>query len=121
MFTEPENTLGQITEGLKAGALDIQALSSDGAKVLAQGKLETFNNEIDTSTGTIRLKAAFANTDHHLWPGLSVSTALTVATLHDVVIVPASAVQHGPNGLYAFVIDQDGKGRCSPPQGLAVG
>ncbi len=109
VFTEPENTLGQITEGLKAGALDIQALSSDGAKVLAQGKLETFNNEIDTSTGTIRLKAAFANTDHHLWPGLSVSTALTVSTLHDVVMVPASAVQHGPSGLYAFVIGQDGK------------
>ncbi len=109
VFTEPENTLGQITEGLKAGALDIQALSSDGAKVLAQGKLETFNNEIDTSTGTIRLKAAFANTDHHLWPGLSVSTALTVAILHDVVMVPASAVQHGPSGLYAFVVGQDGK------------
>ena len=109
VFTEPENTLGQITEGLKAGALDIQALSSDGAKVLAQGKLETFNNEIDTSTGTIRLKAAFANTDRHLWPGLSVSTALTVATLHDVVMVPASAVQHGPSGLYTFVIGQDGK------------
>ncbi len=109
VFTEPENTLGQITEGLKAGSLNIQALTSDGTKVLAQGKLETFNNEIDTSTGTIRLKAAFANTDHHLWPGLSVSTALTVATLHDVVMVPASAVQHGPSGLYTFVIGQDGK------------
>ncbi len=109
VFTEPENTLGQITEGLKVGALDVQALASDGTKVLAQGKLETFNNEIDTATGTIRLKAAFANTDHHLWPGLSVSTALTVATLHDVVMVPAAAVQHGPSGLYAFVIGQDGK------------
>ncbi len=109
VFTEPENTLGQITEGLKAGALDIEALTSDGTKVLARGRLETFNNEIDTSTGTIRLKAAFANTDRHLWPGLSVSTALTVTTLHDVVLVPASAVQHGPSGLYTFVIGQDGK------------
>ncbi len=114
VFTEPEKSLGQITDGLKTGALDIQALTSDGTKVLALGKLETLNNEIDTSTGTIRLKAAFANTDHHLWPGLSVSTALTVATLHDVVMVPATAVQHGPSGLYAFVIGQDGKVDAQP-------
>ncbi|RYB06338.1 efflux RND transporter periplasmic adaptor subunit [Lichenibacterium ramalinae] len=109
VFTEPENALTDITEGRKAGPLDVGALSSDGSKPLADGMLETFNNEIDTSSGTIRLKGTFANTDHKLWPGLSVSTRLKVKTLKGVVLVPFSAVQHGPDGLYAFVIGPDSK------------
>lgn len=109
VFTEPENTLAGITAGRKAGALDVQALSSDGEARLADGTLETFNNEIDTSSGTIRLKGTFTNGDHKLWPGLSVSTRLRVKTLKGVVVIPATAVQHGPNGLYAFVIGPDGK------------
>ena len=109
VFTEPENTLAEITEGRRAGPLDVAALSSDGARRLADGTLETFNNEIDTSSGTIRLKGTFANTDHKLWPGLSVSTELKVKTLNGVVLVPFSAVQHGPDGLYAFVIGADDK------------
>ena len=109
VFTEPENTLAEITEGRKAGALAVQALSSDGTRPLADGMLETFNNEIDTSTGTIRLKGTYPNTDHKLWPGLSVSTKLKVKTLQNVVLVPFSAVQHGPDGLYTFVIGADNK------------
>ena len=109
VFTEPENTLAEITEGRRAGPLDVAALSSDGARRLAEGTLETFNNEIDISSGTIRLKGTFANADHKLWPGLSVSTELKVKTLSGVVLVPFSAVQHGPDGLYAFVIGPDDK------------
>lgn len=109
VFTEPENALTEITAGRKAGPLPVQTLSSDGLQPLADGMLETFNNEIDTSTGTIRLKGTFANTDHKLWPGLSVSTRLKVKTLQDVVLIPFPAVQHGPNGLYAFVIGADDK------------
>ena len=114
VFTEPENTLAEITEGRKAGPLDVTALASDGSKPLADGTLETFNNEIDTSSGTIRLKGTFANTDHKLWPGLSVSTRLKVKTLENVVLVPFSAVQHGPNGLYAFVIGADDRVEVRP-------
>ena len=109
VFTAPENALPGITDGRRAGPLDAAAMTSDGLRTLADGKLETFNNEIDTSSGTIRLKAAFANADHKLWPGLSVSTKLKVRTLKDAVIVPFPAVQHGPNGLYAFVIGADSK------------
>ena len=109
MFTEPENALAEITDGRKAGPLSVQALSSDGTRPLADGMLETFNNEIDTSSGTIRLKGTYPNTDHKLWPGLSVSTKLRVKVLQDVVLIPFSAVQHGPNGLYAFVIGGDDK------------
>ena len=114
VFTEPENALAEITDGRRAGPLEVEALSSDGSKALAVGKLETFNNEIDTSTGTIRLKGTFANTDHKLWPGLSVSTRLKVKTLRSVVLIPFSAVQHGPNGLYAFVIGADSKVEVRP-------
>jgi multidrug efflux system membrane fusion protein len=109
VFTEPENTLTKITDGRKSGPLDVQALSSDGSVPLAAGTLETFNNEIDTSSGTIRLKGTFANHDHKLWPGLSVSTRLKVKTLQNAVLIPFSAVQHGPDALYAFVIGQDNK------------
>ncbi len=114
VFTEPENTLAEITDGRKAGPLDVQALSSDGGTRLADGSLETFNNEIDTSSGTIRLKGTFANGDHKLWPGLSVATRLKVKTLKGVVVIPSMAVQHGPNGLYAFVIGSDGKVDVKP-------
>ncbi len=114
VFTAPENALPGITDGRKAGPLDAAALTSDGLRTLADGKLETFNNEIDTSSGTIRLKAAFANADHKLWPGLSVSTKLKVRTLKDAVIVPFAAVQHGPGGLYVFVIGPDNKADVRP-------
>lgn len=109
LFTAPEDTLTEIQAGQKASPLDVQALNSDGSRVLADGKLETVNNEIDTASGTMRLKAAFANKEHMLWPGLSVSTKLTVALRKNVVLIPFTAVQRNQNGLYAFVIGQDNK------------
>ena len=67
------------------------------------------NNQVDTTSGTIRLKAVFDNKDHALWPGLSVSTRLLVKTLKDATVVPQTAVQHGQHGLYAYVVNQDNK------------
>ena len=67
------------------------------------------NNEVDQASGTIRMKASFDNKDNVLWPGLSVSTRLLVDTLKDVIVVAEDAVQHGPNGLYAFVVGDDNK------------
>lgn len=109
VFTAPEDSVPQIAAGLKAGQLGVEALTSDGAQSLARGTLETLNNEIDTATGTIRLKAKFENKDHALWPGLSVVTRLTVSTRKDVVIVPAPAIQHGPSGLYVYIVKGDNK------------
>ncbi len=114
IFTAPEDTLPQITAGLKVNPLDVQAYSSDGSQLLANGKLELFNNEIDTASGTIRLKAAFDNKDHKLWPGLSVSTKLVVDVRNNVTIVPTPAVQHSQSGLYAFVIGPDNKVQQRP-------
>ena len=114
IFTEPEDALGQVTAGLKAGALAVQALSSDGTEGLADGRLETFNNSIDTASGTVRLKAAFDNKDHKLWPGLSVSTKLTVSVQRGAVLIPFAAVQRNDVGLYAFVLGPDNKVQQRP-------
>jgi multidrug efflux system membrane fusion protein len=85
------------------------ALSTDGKKVLSEGTLSLINNQVDTTSGTIRLKAVFNNSDHVLWPGQSVSTRLLVSTLKDAVVIPDDAVQHGINGLYVFAVDQNNK------------
>jgi len=109
IFTAPEQELPAITEALKLGPLRVTAFSSDGHKQLAVGTLKLIDNQVDTASGTIRLKATFDNKDGALWPGLSVSTRLLVKTMQDVVVVPDSAVQRGPNGLFAYVVTPDGK------------
>ena len=76
---------------------------------MAEGKLEVINNQVDTTSGTIRLKAVFDNKDHTLWPGQSVSTRLLVRTLKDATVAPDDAIQHGTNGLYAYAVGDDNK------------
>ena len=109
IFTAPEDQLPYISEGQKAGALKVIAITTDGKKPLAEGKLDVINNQVDTTSGTIRLKAVFDNKDHALWPGQSVSTRLLVRTLKDATVAPDDAVQHGTNGLYAYAVNQDNK------------
>jgi membrane fusion protein, multidrug efflux system len=109
VFTAPEEQLQQINKALAAGDLPVLALSSDGTKTLAQGHLALVNNQIDQASGTIQMKATFENSDNALWPGLSIATRLLVNTLKKVVVVPNNAVQHGPNGLYAFVVGDGNK------------
>lgn len=107
VFTAPEGQLPAITRGLKNGALDVIAFSSDGKTELGRGKLAIINNDIDVASGTIRLKGRFENPDNLLWPGLSVTTQLLVTTLGNQVIVPDIAVQRGPAGLFAYVVRAD--------------
>src|ERR1700744_1716415 len=109
IFTAPEDQLPYISEGQKAGALKVIAITTDGKKPLAEGKLAVINNQADTTSGTIRLKAVFDNKDHALWPGQSVSPRLLVRTLKDATVVPDDAVQHGTNGLYAYAVNKDNK------------
>jgi multidrug efflux system membrane fusion protein len=109
IFTAPEDQLPYISEGQKSGELKVIAFTTDGKKTLAEGKLAVINNQVDTTSGTIRLKAVFDNKDHTLWPGQSVSTRLLVRTLKDATIVPDDAVQHSTNGLYAYTVSQDNK------------
>lgn len=109
VFTAPEEDLRRINQALAASAVPVTALSSDSSRTLAQGHLALVNNQIDQASGTIQMKATFANEDNALWPGLSVATRLLVTTRKNVVVAPNDAIQHGPNGLYAYVVGQDNK------------
>jgi len=109
VFSAPEDQLPEINEALAAGTVPVTALSSDGLRTLSHGRLALVNNVVDEASGTIRMKATFANADNALWPGLSVSTQLLVKILKQVTVVPAVAVQRGQKGLYAFVVGEDNK------------
>jgi membrane fusion protein, multidrug efflux system len=109
IFTAPEDQLPYINEAQKVAPLKVIAITTDGKKPLAEGKLAVVNNQVDTTSGTIRLKAVFDNKDHALWPGQSVSTRLLVRTLKDATVVPDDAIQHSTNGLYAYTVNQDSK------------
>ncbi len=109
IFTAPEDQLPYINEAQSAQPLKVIALTTDGKKTLSDGVLSVVNNQVDTTSGTIRLKAVFDNKNHALWPGQSVSTRLLVRTLKDATVVPDDAIQHGADGLYAYVVNQDNK------------
>src|SRR6202171_450038 len=109
IFTAPEEQLPYINEAQSKQSLKVIALTTDGKKVLSEGQLSVINNQVDTTSGTIRLKAVFDNKDHALWPGQSVSTRLLAKTLKDATLVPDDAVQHGTDGLYAFSVNQENK------------
>ena len=104
IFTLPQQNLIEINEASSHGALKVMALDSGQSKGLAEGTLAVVDNEIDTTTGTIKLKANFPNEDLKLWPGQFVNTRLLVSTQKDGLVVPASVVQRGPNGTFAYVI-----------------
>ena len=109
IFTAPEEQLPYINEAQAVAPLKTIAITTDGKKPLAEGILAVVNNQVDTTSGTIRLKAVFDNKDHALWPGQSVSTRLLVQTIKGATVVPDDAIQHGTDGLYVFVVNQDSK------------
>jgi membrane fusion protein, multidrug efflux system len=109
IFTAPEEQLPYINEGQALSPLKTIAITTDGKKTLAEGMLAVVNNQVDSTSGTIRLKAVFENKDHALWPGQSVSTRLLVKTLKNATVVPDDAIQHGNEGLYVYTVNQDSK------------
>src|SRR4051794_13488244 len=109
IFTAPEEQLPYINEAQAIQPLKVTAITTDGKKPLAQGKLAVVNNQVDATSGTIRLKAVFDNKNHALWPGQSVSTRLLVRTLKDATVAPDDAIQHSTDGLYAYTVNQDNK------------
>jgi multidrug efflux system membrane fusion protein len=109
IFTAPEDQLPYINEAQSTQPLKVIALTTDGKKTLSDGTLSVINNQVDTTSGTIRLKAVFDNKNHALWPGQSISTRLLMKTLKDATVVPDDAIQHGNDGLYAYAVNQDNK------------
>jgi multidrug efflux system membrane fusion protein len=110
LFTLPEDRFQDINRAIQAHGrtpLEVQAFGREDNTLLGSGKLMLINNQIDTATGTVQLKAQFANAAHKLWPGQYINVHLVMGTRQRATTVPASAVQRGPNGLYAYVANAD--------------
>jgi len=115
IFTLPEDRLTQIQQRMaQASPLAVIAYSQDGKTKLDDGTLTLIDNEIVQATGSIQLKAEFANGRHLLWPGQLVSARLLVDTRHNGLTVAASAVQRGPAGTFVYVIKPDGTVEARP-------
>ncbi len=89
------------------GPVSVEAYERDAQTLLATGQLSVIDNQIDTTTGTIRLKATFANKDRRLWPGAFVNVRVVTEIKHDATVVPSQAVQRGPTQLYVYVVKPD--------------
>ena len=109
VFTLPQDQLPEIRAAMAAtgGTPPVAATSQDGGTILSQGRLVTINNSIDTTTGTIALKAEFANTDNRLWPGQFVTGRLQLGVERGALTLPPQSVQHGPDGLFVYTVKPD--------------
>lgn len=105
IFTLPEDQLQEVAQHMRSGTLDVDAYSRDDVNKLSSGKLLTIDNEIDQTTGTAKLKAVFDNPDNSLWPNQFVNVHLLLQTMKNAVTAPASAMQRGPDGTFAYVVD----------------
>ena len=107
IFTLPQDMLGKIIDAMAAGTPQVLAYASDDKTELDRGTLLTIDNSIDSTTGTIRLKATFPNLQDRLWPGQFVNARLLVGIDKGALTVPSPAVQRGPNGLYVYTVTPD--------------
>jgi membrane fusion protein, multidrug efflux system len=107
VFTLPEDDLLPVSKALEAGAVRVTALLRDDKTQLDTGTLSLIDNEIDPSTATMRLKAIFPNQQNTLWPGQFVNVRVLLEQQQNVLTVPTAAVQHGPDGLFAYVVRPD--------------
>jgi membrane fusion protein, multidrug efflux system len=106
-FAVPAVHLHTISSHMKGAALPVAATPQDGEPQAISGSLAFFDNAIDMTTDTIKLKAAFPNTDHRLWPGQFARVSLRLDTLEHAVVVPGQAVQTSQDGQYVFVVKPD--------------
>ncbi len=109
IFTLPQQQLPQVARAMAAGAVAAEAMDSDNKIILDSGTVTVVDNQVDQTTGTIKLKAEFPNARLQLWPGQFVNQRLLVDTLKQVVVVPTPAVQRGPSGNYVFVVLADNR------------
>jgi multidrug efflux system membrane fusion protein len=108
VFAIPQDEIVRVQRALSAtGRLPVEAYNRDFRTKLAAGSLLAIDNQVDTSTGTVRLKAVFPNEDNTLFPNQFVNARLLVETLSDATVVPAVAVQHGPDSNFVYVVQAD--------------
>jgi multidrug efflux system membrane fusion protein len=107
IFTLPQDQLQQVLVKIRGGGvLPVQAFDRDDTTKIAEGKLATIDNQIDPTTGTYKLKAIFSNENNVLFPNQFVNVHMLVDTKRNVVIVPAAAIQRGPQGTYVYVVSE---------------
>ena len=106
-FSLPQQQLPELNKGMAEGPLPVEALTPDGKSALDSGKVLVIDNQVDQTTGTVRLKAEFPNANLQLWPGQFVNVRVLIDTLRKVVVVPTAAVQRGPNGTFVYVVKDD--------------
>jgi membrane fusion protein, multidrug efflux system len=107
-FSIPEDNLPQVIQDMRKGQeLPAYAYDRELKNRLATGSLETFDSQIDQSTGTIKLKAIFLNTDYSLFPNQFVNVRLLVGTLRDAILVPAAAIQRNTQDTFVYVVKPD--------------
>jgi multidrug efflux system membrane fusion protein len=106
-FAVPEQSLPEVRSRMAKGSLTVELVPSDPQQPAAQGRLIFVDNAVDASTGTIRLRAQFDNTDALLWPGQFVNVSLRLYEQADALVIPAQAVQSGPEGQYVYVVADD--------------
>ncbi len=108
IFTIPEDTLPQVRKRLAAGAnLEVRVFDRSQKNELALGRLDTTDNVIDTTTGTVRLRAVFENADESLFPNQFVNVRLLVDTVTDATVVPIAAIQRGQPGTFVYLVKPD--------------
>jgi len=107
IFTLPEDSLAPVNQAIAAGPVPVTAVSRDGATDLDRGTLQLVDNQIDTATGTVRLKAVFPNKQSSLWPGQFVNARVLVRIDRNALTIPTAAVQRGPNGMFTYVVKED--------------
>lgn len=108
-FNLPQQQLARVAAASAQGALKVDALAANGRTVLDSGKLAVIDNQIDQTTGTVRLKTEFPNEKLLLWPGAFVNVRLLAETLKQVVVVPTAAIQRGPRGTFVYVVGEGDK------------
>lgn len=106
-FSLPQQQIIKINAASAKGALSVDVFGNDGITVVDTGKLIGIDNQVDPTTGTLKLKAEFSNANFQLWPGQFVNVRLKVDTLMQALVVPTSAVQRGPAGTFSYVIGDD--------------
>ena len=107
IFTIPEDSLPSVITHMRQGQLPVKAMTRDLSSELATGMLQTIDNQIDQTTGTVRLKAVFDNKDRALWPNQFVNARLLLDTQKDAIVIPAAAIQNGSQGTFVYVVKQD--------------
>jgi membrane fusion protein, multidrug efflux system len=118
LFTLPSRALGELREAMARGPIEVLALDQNNRRSLATGRLLLIDNAVDQATSTIRLKAMFPNDDERLWPGDFVNARLLLQTQPNVLVVPSSAVQRRPQGLFAWTVTAN---NTAEPRMIEVG